>query len=136
MNKLEKFLEKWLTPVGAWIDGNKTLTILQNAMVSLVPITISGSIALIIMEFPYIENILPATFLEQLRTALGPIVDVTMGMISIYVAGAIAYYYAKQYKLSRLYTIFALWVLCIFLHLSSCKWREWIPLQVLFQLPI
>lgn len=107
MNKLEKFLEKWLTPVGAWIDGNKTLTILQNAMVSLVPITISGSIALIIMEFPYIENILPTAFLEQLRTALGPIVDVTMGMISIYVAGAIAYYYAKQYKLSRLYTIFA-----------------------------
>lgn len=107
MNKLEKFLEKWLMPVGAWISANKTLTILQNAMVSLVPITISGSIALIIMEFPYIDKVLPAGFLEQLRIALGPIVDITMGMISIYVAGAIAYYYAKQYKMSRLYTMFA-----------------------------
>lgn len=107
MNKLEQFLEKWLMPMGKWINSNKTLTVLQNAMVSLIPITISGSIALILMEFPYIEYILPANILEQLRVALGPIFDITLGMISVYVAGAIAYYYAKMHKTPQLYTVFA-----------------------------
>lgn len=106
MNKIEGFLEKWLIPTGNWVSRNKTLTILKNAMVSLIPITIGGSFALIIMYFPFIESVVNADTLLLVRQILSPIVDITLGLISLYLIVCIAWFYAKEYEISVLFTLF------------------------------
>lgn len=105
MNNIEGFLEKWLIPAGNWVANNSTLTILKNAMISLIPITIGGSCALIIMYFPFIEKVVPDAALLFIREMLSPIVDITLGFISVYLILCIGYFYAKQHQTSLLFTI-------------------------------
>lgn len=106
MNKVEGFLEKWLIPTGNWVSHNRTLTILKNAMISLIPITIGGSFALIIMYFPFIDSVVGAETLSLVRQILSPIVDITLGLISLYLIVCIAWFYAKEYETSVLFTLF------------------------------
>lgn len=105
MKKIEKWLERWLVPIGQKLNGNKYLSILKHSMASLIPITIAGSIALIITNFPFIDNVLPATFLEEMRAVLAPINGITINLISIYLIIAIAYHYAKEFEMEFHYTI-------------------------------
>ena len=105
MNNVEVFLEKWLIPAGNWVANNSTLTILKNSMISLIPITIGGSCALIIMYFPFIETVVPIHALTLIRQVLSPIVDISLGLISVYLIIYIAYFYAIQNNTPILFTI-------------------------------
>lgn len=88
------YLEKFLLPIGDRLSRNKPLTIVRNAMIGVVPLTIAGSIALIIQYFPFIDKIVPKAVMTEISGFLGVMTSATLGMVALFVAGLIGYYFA------------------------------------------
>lgn len=100
MKKLESVLEKSLLPIAAKMEQNPQLTAIRRAMMTLVPVTLVGSIPTLFTQLVGI-TVLPEPILNALgfmAEITGPIYTPTMGFLAIYVAIFIGYYYAEQRK--------------------------------------
>lgn len=96
MKKFNEILEKYLVPIGNYLAGNKYLQILRKAMLAIMPLTIAGSVILIINSFPFIDQIVPANIMAEIRDLLGVISSVSLSLVALYLAGVVSYYYAKH----------------------------------------
>lgn len=96
MEKISGFLEKFLAPIGQRLATNKPLTIIRQSMMGLLPLTIAGSISLIIQYFPFIDKIISAEVMAQITDFLGMMSNATLSLVGLYLAGLIGYFYAKQ----------------------------------------
>ena len=67
MDKFSKFLEEKLMPIGQKINNIRFLQVIRMAMM---PFIIAGSFTLIVLNFPFIDKVLPAGFLEILGNVL------------------------------------------------------------------
>ena len=65
MDKFSKFLEEKLMPIGQKINNIRFLQVIRMAMMPLIPFIIAGSFTLIVLNFPFIDKVLPAGFLEM-----------------------------------------------------------------------
>ena len=70
MDKFQSKLEGILMPIGSKIANNKYLKVLQKSFIAVMPLTIAGSIALIISYFPFIDYVVPADVLNEIITFL------------------------------------------------------------------
>lgn len=66
MDKFQSKLEGILMPIGSKIANNKYLKVLQKSFIAVMPLTIAGSIALIISYFPFIDYVVPADVLNEI----------------------------------------------------------------------
>lgn len=100
MKKLEEVLSRWLLPIAAKLEMNPQLTAVRRGMMTLVPVTLIGSIPTLFVQLPSIPN-MPQWFIEA-TTFLGqvtqPMAFATMGCLGVYVAAFVGYYYAQQRK--------------------------------------
>lgn len=105
MDKLNKVLEKYLVPIGSYLSSNKYLQILRKSMLAIMPLTIAGSVVLIINSFPFIDNVVPAAIMTEVRSLLGIISSVSLSLVAFYLAGVVSYYYAKEEKTEPLFAM-------------------------------
>ncbi len=96
--KMMSYLEKFLLPIGDALSRNKPLTIVRKAMIGVVPLTIAGSIALIIQYFPFIDKVVPASVMKEISGFLGVMTNATLGLVALFVAAFIGYYYAQDHE--------------------------------------
>ncbi|MEG0329044.1 MAG: PTS transporter subunit EIIC [Longicatena sp.] len=100
MNKLEAILSKWLLPIAAKLEMNPQLTAIRRGMMTLVPVTLIGSIPTLFLQLPAIPN-MPQWFVDGanfLAKVTQPMAFATMGCLAVYVAIFVGYYYAQQRK--------------------------------------
>lgn len=115
MNKFTNILEKVSTPVVAFVDTNKELRAIKDGMIAILPLTLFGSIILIITGFPGLESKFPALS-EFLWMFLGKSVTATIGVVGIAVLFIIAYYYSKELEIDPIYgitTAFSSWIMLV-----------------------
>ena len=72
MDKLNSFLEEKLMPLGERIDKIKFLQVVRDSMMPLIPLIISGSMVLLLLNFPWIDKVIPAGALTGLKNILVP----------------------------------------------------------------
>ena len=63
MEKFSLWLEKKLLPFGVKINNIKFLRVVRESMMPTIPFIIVRSMVLIILNFPFIEKVVPASFL-------------------------------------------------------------------------
>lgn len=115
MNKFTQILEKVSTPIVSFVDTNKELRAIKDGMIAILPLTLFGSIILIITGFPGMETKFPAIS-EFLWMFLGKSVTATIGVVGIAVLFIIAYYYSKELEIDPIYgitTAFSSWVMLV-----------------------
>lgn len=98
MEKFEKFLSKWLLPIAAKLEENPQLAAVRRGMMTLVPVTLVGSIPTIFAQLPNIPG-LPQWALDTvlfLGKVTQPMAFATMGCLALYVAAFIGFYYSKE----------------------------------------
>lgn len=100
--KMLNFVNEKFAPVMAKIDDNPIVSIIKNSLVGTIPIIIMGSLFMVLgaLGQPWIgknEPLLP--FLAPFAGKLLLVFNLTMGIMSLYVAVSIAINYAKKYKL-------------------------------------
>lgn len=108
MNKLIEGIETKLLPLANKIAGNKVLTTIRNAMMSMAPIFMVGSIFLLFAYFPIpgYETFLNNTFGEGVFQGLVTSVSTaTINVMGFLILINVAYNYAKAEKTDTIYAI-------------------------------
>ncbi|WP_125580102.1 PTS sugar transporter subunit IIC [Lacticaseibacillus suibinensis] len=99
MKKLMDFLEKYFMPVADKIGNQRHLLAIRNGLISIMPLTIVGSIFVIFLN-------LPIDGYDQMIAGFRPILDIpfrfTVGIMGLYAAFSVAHYLGSSYKLDPL----------------------------------
>lgn len=102
MNLFEK-IEEPIMMIGEKLNNNKVLRILRDAFMLAFPLTIFGSIMLIIANFPYLDKLLGAEGVTALQNALNPASTATMSIATIFICLGIGYYYSKEEEVDPIF---------------------------------
>lgn len=101
MDKLQKFLNKFIAPIAAWMNTNLFFSSLAEAFMRITPITLGGAFVLLIGNFP-----IPmwTNFLQKVGWAahFGAAQNATMNVLAMFVVFNFAYVYAEKCKFDPL----------------------------------
>lgn len=89
-------LESAIMVMGEKLNNNKILMVLRDSFMLAFPLTIFGSIMLVIANFPFLGNLIGEQNLASLQAILGPASTATMSVTTIFVAIGIGYYLCKE----------------------------------------
>lgn len=117
MDRFVSFIEKKVAPVANILTRQKYLQALQNIFSSLIPLFTIGSFALILisppMDFATMDPGLLRSFFQgwqrmadTLAPSMNAVFNVTMGLLSLYVAIGLGYFLSKHYKLNSVIPMF------------------------------
>lgn len=103
MNKLTTMLEKHLVPVMNKMANNRYFGAIRDSLIATMGLTIIGSLCLLIATFPF-----PQSYVEfiaanpELQSILMIPFNLSVSIISVYVAFGIGYYLSESYNLNKL----------------------------------
>lgn len=95
---IDKLGEK-LVPIAGRLGQNKYLLVLRDAFMLAFPITMFGSIIVVMTNLPFFSS----EFQSTLGTLFGSGQSATMGIMSIFVTFGIGYYLSKTYEVEAIY---------------------------------
>ena len=96
-------LESHIMTVGEKLNNNKILGILRDAFMLAFPITIFGSIMLVIANFPFLDKLIGAENVVLLGEFLSPASTATMSISTVFIAVGIGYYYCKSVDIEPIF---------------------------------
>lgn len=96
MSFFEK-IEEPMMKVGDKLNNVAFLRILRDAFMVAFPLTIFGSITLIIANFPGLANLIGDEAAGTLNALLGPASTATMSIATVFVVLGIGYYFSKEH---------------------------------------
>lgn len=103
MEKLIILLEKYLLPISEKISANKSLQAISRGFLALLPVTIVGSIAYLIANFP-IQAYLDFVMSSGIQNYIMVPYYITLGLMSVYTVFLVAYSHAQMDKVDPLST--------------------------------
>ena len=118
MDKFQEKLQKVLVPIADKLSNQRHLAAVRDAMGILIPLTIIGGFAILLAQPPVNPETLKATnfftsfllgwynWASANAQYLFIPYNLTLGAISLYVAGAVAYRLAERYELPKLEACF------------------------------
>lgn len=96
MERISLWLEKRLLPLGAKINSIKFLRVVRLSMMPTIPFIIVGSMVLIILNFPFIDKVIPATGMQFLSDVLSPLTKTTMSLVALFLAYLMGHNFVKE----------------------------------------
>lgn len=103
MNKVMYFLERYLLPIAEKLGQSKYLNVLRDAFMLSFPLTMFGSIFIVIANLPFLNLIMSDEKLTILKGALAPAAEGSMLMMTIFVIMGIGYYLTSSYKVDGIF---------------------------------
>lgn len=94
MEKLMPTFEKYLMPLAEKLGGNRYLNCLRDGMMLAFPLTIFGSLFVVVANLPF----LPDSILAPIRAVSGPVIESTLAILTLFITFGIAYNVGKSYK--------------------------------------
>lgn len=104
MNKFTSFVEEKIVPVVAKFSSNRYIKALRSGFLAIMPLTIIGSIFLLITDFPITgyPEFMARIFGENWASYLEPAYRATFNMLGFMLVGTLSYKLAEEYKLDSL----------------------------------
>ncbi|HDR6246497.1 TPA: PTS cellobiose transporter subunit IIC [Bacillus cereus] len=96
-------LSSYLVPIAGKLNNNRYLSVLRDAFMLAFPLTIFGSIVVVLMNLPFLNNIMSESSLNTFRSAFNIAPQATMNIMSIFVVFGIGYYLSKSYKVESVF---------------------------------
>ncbi len=103
MEKFMNLLETYLLPFAEKLGQNRYLNVLKDAFMLSLPLTIFGSIFIVIANLPFLNLIMSENKISILREALNPAAEGSMLIMTVFVVMGIGYYLATSYKVEGIY---------------------------------
>ena len=103
MEKFMNLLETYLLPFAEKLGQNRYLNVLKDAFMLSLPLTIFGSIFIVIANLPFLSLIMNEDKISILREALNPAAEGSMLIMTVFVVMGIGYYLATSYKVEGIY---------------------------------
>lgn len=124
MDKMQDWMMEKVLPVANTISNQRHLASVRDAMTLLIPLTIIGGFAILLVQPPITEGSTNGFLLAWKAFANGPagaslwsVYFLTMGCLSIYVCAGVAYFLAKRYELNPITNVIS--ALALFMIISG-----------------
>ncbi|WP_342487367.1 PTS cellobiose transporter subunit IIC [Bacillus sp. FSL M8-0266] len=92
-----------LVPIAGRLNNNRYLGVLRDAFMLAFPLTIFGSIIVVLMNLPFLDKIMSQTALEGVQSALNIAPSATISIMSVFVVFGIGYYLSKSYDVEAVF---------------------------------
>ena len=92
-----------LVPIAGRLNNNRYLGVLRDAFMLAFPLTIFGSIMVVLMNLPFLDKIMSQTALEGVQSALNIAPSATISIMSVFVVFGIGYYLSKSYEVEAVF---------------------------------
>ncbi|MED1748011.1 MAG: PTS cellobiose transporter subunit IIC [Bacillota bacterium] len=92
-----------LVPIAGRLNNNRYLGVLRDAFMLAFPLTIFGSIMVVLMNLPFLDKIMSQTALEGFQSALNIAPSATISIMSVFVVFGIGYYLSKSYEVEAVF---------------------------------
>lgn len=96
-------LSKYLVPIAGRLNNNRYLAVLRDAFMLAFPLTIFGSIFVVLTNLPFLDKLMSEDSLNTFRSMFGNASTATMGIMSIFVVFGIGYYLSKSYDVEAIF---------------------------------
>ncbi|MBQ6489580.1 MAG: PTS sugar transporter subunit IIC [Solobacterium sp.] len=124
MDKLQDWMMEKVLPVANTLSNQRHLASVRDAMTLLIPLTIVGGFAVLLVQPPITEGSTNGFLLAwqamatgPIGAALWPVYFLTMGCLSIYVCAGVAHFLAKRYELNTITSVIS--ALAVFIIISG-----------------
>lgn len=96
-------LSKYLIPIAGKLNNNRFLSVLRDAFMLAFPLTIFGSIFVVLTNLPFLDKIMSEGALTNFKDMFGIASSATMGIMSVFVVFGIGYYLSKSYDVEAIF---------------------------------
>jgi cellobiose PTS system EIIC component len=96
-------LSQYLVPIAGKLNNNRFLAVLRDAFMLAFPLTIFGSIFVVLTNLPFLDKLMSEGALANFRDTFGIASSATMGIMSIFVVFGIGYYLSKSYDVEPIF---------------------------------
>lgn len=96
-------LSRFLVPIAGRLNNNRYLQVLRDAFMLAFPLTIFGSIVVVLLNLPFLDKIMSESSLTAFRSAFGIAPQATMGIMTVFVVFGIGYYLSKSYEVEAIF---------------------------------
>ncbi|MDU1855270.1 MAG: PTS transporter subunit EIIC, partial [Clostridium baratii] len=103
MNGFNKMIEEKFLPIAGKLASSKILSVLRDAFMLSFPLTIVGSLAVVIMNLPYLDKLIGADGVSTINNIFGILPSATMSIATLFVVIGIGYYFAKSYDVDAIF---------------------------------
>lgn len=103
MNKFTSLIEEKLLPIAGKLASSRILSVLRDAFMLSFPLTIVGSLAVVVMNLPYLDKLIGADGVAAINNIFGILPSATMSIATLFVVIGIGYYLAKSYDVDAIF---------------------------------
>lgn len=103
MNQVFERVSKILIPIAGKLNNNRYLQVLRDAFMLAFPLTVFGSIAVVIANLPFLDKVMSEGTLNTMRSILNVAPSATMEVMTIFVVFGIGYYLSKSYDVEGVF---------------------------------
>lgn len=100
-------LSQFLIPLAGKLNNNRYLSVLRDAFMLAFPLTIFGSVFVVLTNLPFLSGFLSGFLSDQTITSLQSSFSIasqaTMGILSVFVVFGIGYYLSKSYDVEAVF---------------------------------
>lgn len=96
-------LSQFLIPLAGKLNNNRYLSVLRDAFMLAFPLTIFGSIFVVITNLPFLNQFLSDHSLMTLQSSFAIASQATMGILSVFVVFGIGYFLSKSYDVEAVF---------------------------------
>ena len=98
----DKF-SKFLMPIAGKLNNNRYLAVLRDAFMLAFPLTVFGSMVVVLLNLPFLDSILSDSTIATLRDTFGVAQSATMSIMTVFVVFGIGYYLSKSYNVEAVF---------------------------------
>ncbi|PKG23532.1 PTS cellobiose transporter subunit IIC [Niallia nealsonii] len=96
-------LSRYLIPIAGKLNNNRYLTVLRDAFMLSFPLTIFGSIFVVLTNLPFLNKLMSDSAISSFQSMFGIASSATMGIMSIFVVFGIGYYLSRSYEVEAVF---------------------------------
>ncbi|MFJ5758562.1 PTS cellobiose transporter subunit IIC [Neobacillus sp. NPDC093182] len=96
-------LSKYLVPIAGKLNNNRFLSVLRDAFMLAFPLTIFGSIFVVLTNLPFLDKLMNEGAIANFRDMFGIASSATMGIMSVFVVFGIGYYLSRSYNVEAIF---------------------------------
>ncbi|WP_042463458.1 PTS cellobiose transporter subunit IIC [Neobacillus dielmonensis] len=96
-------LSKYMVPIAGKLNNNRYLSVLRDAFMLSFPLTIFGSIFVVLTNLPFLSKIMSEGAIKTFQSSFGIASSATMGIMSVFVVFGIGYYLSKSYDVEAVF---------------------------------
>ena len=102
-NKMMGPFEKMMMPIASKLGANRYLNVLRDAFMLSFPLTIFGSMFVVLANLPFLDKFFSESTLNTFRGAINPAMEATLFIATLFVVIGIGYHLSKSYGVDALF---------------------------------